>query len=596
MRDRIYEDTSMVLRRARLTWQLVGVVFLLLILYFWKMQVLDHERYWELSEANRIREVIIPPQRGLISDREGRILATNIAAFQAAVIREKSPDLQSSYRRIGEFLKMDPAVIQERVERFRNLPAFYPIVIKDDLDEREVARISSRRWEFPELVVGAESKRSYPEGSFAAHVIGYLQEISPDEIKQGAFEDRRLGDLVGRTGIEHQFEPELGGTSGRALEIVDSTGRVNEEVSRRPPRNGTQIDLTIDARLQAVAESLLEGREGAIVVLDSRNGEILALASYPTFDPNKFINRFTPEEWMAIINHPNFPLENRALRGLYSPGSIFKLVMAAAALDSGQITEHTSFYCSGSIQIYGHPFRCWFSGGHGQLDLANAIRFSCNVYFYQLGKRLGIDTIADYARMFGLGRLTGIDIKGEYAGLVPDPEWKRRVRNAPWYPGETISVSIGQGPLQVTPLQIACLTAAIGNRGRRISPHLRLNADGQAAGSALPDVAIRPALWEKIIQGMWMSANREGTSRAAAVAGMEVCGKTGTTQLVSRRTAERMGESRREIKTHSWFSGFAPRASAEVVVTVIVEFGGMGGSTAAPMARELFRRYQELYR
>jgi penicillin-binding protein 2 len=596
MRDRIYEDISVVLRRARVTWHLVGVVFLLLVLYFWKIQVLDHKRYWELSEANRISEVILSPQRGLIRDREGKVLATNIAAFQAAVVREKSPDLPASYRRIGEFLGMDPSVVQARVERFQDFPAFYPIVIKDDLDEQEVARIDSRRWEFPELVVGAEPKRSYPEGSFAAHVIGYLQEISPDEIRQGTFGDRRLGDLVGRTGIEHRFETELGGKSGRALEIVDSTGRVNEELSRQPPRNGTQIDLTLDARLQAEAESHLEGREGAIVVMDPRNGEILALASYPTFDPNKFINRFTPEEWMAIINHPNFPLENRALRGLYSPGSIFKLVMATAALDSGLITERTSFFCSGSVQIYGHPFNCWFSGGHGRLDLYNAIRFSCNIYFYQLGKRLGIETIADYARMFGLGRLTGIDISGEYAGLVPDPEWKRRVRKAPWYPGETISVSIGQGPLQVTPLQIACLTAAIANRGRRIRPHLRLQNNPESTHFSYPNISVNPALLEKIIQGMWMSANREGTSRAAGVAGMEVCGKTGSTQVVSRRTAEKMDESRRETKTHSWFSGFAPRTNAEVVVTVIVEYGGMGGSTAAPMARELFRRYQELYR
>ncbi len=596
MRDSIYEDISVVLRRARLTWQLVGGVFLLLVLYFWKMQVLDHNRYWELSEANRIREVILSPQRGLICDREGKVLATNIAAFQAAVVREKSPDLQASYRRIGEFLGMEPGVIQARVERFRDFPAFYPIVIKDDLDEQEVARIESRRWEFPELVVGAEPKRSYPEGSFAAHVIGYLQEISPEEIRQGIFGDRRLGDLVGRTGMEHQFESELGGMSGRALEIVDSTGRVNEELSRRAPRNGTQIALTLDARLQREAESLLEGREGAIVAMDPRSGEILALASYPTFDPNKFINRFTPEEWMAIINHPNFPLENRALRGLYSPGSIFKLVMATAALDTGLITERTSFFCSGSVLIYGHPFNCWFSGGHGRLELYNAIRFSCNIYFYQLGKRLGIETIADYARMFGLGQLTGIDIKGEYAGLVPDPEWKRRVRNAPWYPGETISVSIGQGPLQVTPLQIAGLTAAIANRGRRVRPHLRLNDNGNITGRFLPDIPVNPALWEKVIQGMWISANREGTARAAAVSGMDVCGKTGSTQVVSRRTAERLGESRRETKTHSWFSGFAPRTDPEVVVTVIVEYGGMGGSTAAPMARRLFRRYQELYR
>jgi penicillin-binding protein 2 len=593
MKNGIYEDISLILRRARITYIAVGVCFLLLILYLWKMQILDHRHYWELSEANRIREVVLPAQRGLILDRGDVTLATNIAAFQAALIREESDNLETSYTRIGDLLDLEPDIIRERVERYQELPAFQPIVFKDDLDEKEVARIESRRLEFPELVVLSEPKRSYPNETFAAHVLGYLQEITPEEIRQGTYGARGLGDLVGRTGIERKYESELVGRNGSELEIVDSTGRIKERFLRSTPENGTDIQLTLDVELQAKAEEILQGREGAVVVMDARNGEVLSLASFPTFDPNKFITRFTPLEWMDLVNNPNFPLENRALRGLYSPGSIFKPVMALAALDSGIITEQTSYFCSGSILLYNHPFRCWFAGGHGLLNLPNAIKNSCNVYFYQIGKSLGIQAIADYARRLGMGRITGVDLQGEYAGLVPDQEWKRKTRDEPWYPGETISVSIGQGPLQVTPLQMALVTAFIANRGERVLPHLRIKDGGSPDNTRSSDpVSISRAHFETVIRGMWMSVNQQGTSRAAHVLDFDVCGKTGSTQVVSRQTAERLGKSSRETRTHSWFSGFAPRNDPRVVVTVIVEYGGMGGATAAPLAGQLFRLYK----
>ncbi len=595
MKTGIYEDTTLIRRRANVTLMAVGGAFVLLILYFWKMQVLDHKYYWELSEANRVREVTLPAQRGLIIDRMGEVLATNIAAFQAAVIRENSQDLPASYARIAELLHMEAKTIQERVGKYRQFPLFYPIVIKEDLKDEEVALIESRRLEFPELIVKAEPKRFYPHNTFASHVLGYLQEISEQELQQRTYGSRGLGALVGRTGIERQYENDLVGQSGNYLEIVDSTGRTREIAPHADPVNGKTIQLTLDARLQAKAEELLLGREGAIVLMDSQSGELLALASFPTFDPNKFINRFTPEEWMDLITNPSYPLENRALRGLYSPGSIFKLVMALASLDTGTTTEWTSYFCSGSILMYGHPFHCWFAGGHGEMNLTSAIRNSCNIYFYQIGKRMGIDTIAEYARQLGLGQLTGVDLNGEYAGLVPTQEWKKRIRNDSWYPGETISVSIGQGPLQVTPLQIANLTATVANRGKRVVPHLGRKADSEKPFPSLPALSIESGHIETVIRGMWMSANQGGTARAASVLDFDVCGKTGSTQVVSRQTAKKMGESRREVKTHSWFSGFAPRNDPQVVVTVIIEFGGMGGSTAAPVAGELFRLYKELY-
>ncbi|NOR14104.1 MAG: penicillin-binding protein 2 [Candidatus Aminicenantes bacterium] len=590
MKDHIYEDLSVILRRVHISFLILAAAFVVMVLFFWKMQALDHKKYWELSEANRIRETVLPAQRGLIRDRNGEVLATNVASFRASVIRENSSDLEGSYAAISGLLGLEIEVIKERVEKFRAFPFFQPIVIKDNLSQEEVARIESRRIEFPELVVEAEPKRSYPHGSFAAHALGYLQEVSPGEIQSGSYPDRRIGDLIGKTGIEKKYEGVMVGESGQLLEVVDSLGRRKEELSRRDPVKGQDVFVTLDLGLQTKAEELLADREGAIVVMEVASGDVLALASFPAFDPNKFITRFTPREWIEFVNNPDHPLENRAIRGLYSPGSVFKLVMALAALDLRLISDQTTFYCSGSVRIYNHPFSCWFKPGHGRMDLYQGIQHSCNVYFYQLGVRLGIEEIARYSRKFGLGSPTGIDLSGEKAGLVPDPEWKRRTRNAPWYPGETISVSIGQGPLLVTPLQVAVMTAAIASRGRIVRPHLILS---ESQPSEERTIGLDPALMEKVIRGMWLCANQKGTARAARVSGFDVCGKTGSTQVVSRETAERLEQAGQKITTHSWFSGFAPRDNPKIVVTVIVEFGGMGGTTAAPMARDLFALYRQ---
>ncbi len=587
---KIYEDLTPFQVKAQITLIFVAFLFLFLTFFLWKVQILDYTKYWRQSEANRIREIILPPQRGLIKDRNGEILATNVASFQVAIIRENSRDIDRSYQRIAQLLDLELPVLQERIDKYRFLPEFQPIVIKDNLELKEVSQVKARQEEFPELVIQAGPRRKYLYQTLAAHVIGYLQEISQIEIGESG-RNRRLGDLVGKTGIEREYEHLLVGKEGRILEIVDSLGRRRGEISRVDPVPGQNIDLTLDFALQSKAEELLEGKEGAVVVLDPRTGEILALASFPTFDPNKFISRFSPEEWLTLLKDPEFPLENRAIRGLYAPGSIFKLTMALGALDSRVVNEWKTFYCTGSTRIYGHPFSCWFKGGHGSVNLSNAIKHSCNIYFYQVGKLMGIQEIAKYARMLGLGALTGIDLPGEKAGLVPDPEWKRRVRNEPWYPGETISVSIGQGPIQVTPLQMAAQTALIANRGTGIVPYLfRKNLTERKEAA---HVDIQETVFEKVITGMWRSVNENGTGRAAMVQGLDVCGKTGSTQVVSTATAEKLGEDKKIVRTHSWFSGFAPKDDPEIVITILVEYGGMGGATAAPLAKEIFRLYRE---
>lgn len=597
---RIYEDLTSLQKRIRIIQRVVVVSVILIAVYLWKMQILDYNRYWQKAENNRLREIKLPPQRGLIVDRNGVILAKNRASFQVSFIRENAQDLQLSLERVARLLSMDKKELVARLDKYRSLPDFVPIVIKDDLSIEEVARIESNQMEFPELRLAMEPKRDYPFGPFASHVLGYLQEISLRELRIPQYQGHDVGDMIGKTGIEFQFEQELAGRKGLVVEVVDSLGRKVKELVRRPPTRGNKVYLTLDYDLQAKAEELLNGREGAIVVLDPRNGEILALASFPNYDPNKFIHRFSPEEWLSFVQDPSHPLENRAIRGLYAPGSIFKLVMALAGLEAKVISPWTTFFCSGTTVIYGHPFACWYQPGHGAMNLEKAIQHSCNIYFYNLGKLLGIERIAAYARQCGLGQLTGIDLPGEKRGLVPDPEWKRQNRGAPWYPGETISVSIGQGPLLVTPLQVAVLTSMIARRGQRIIPHLFLKVEKREGTSQYyspPCEEEKPGLkdkkvFERIISGMWKSVNAGGTGQGARLEGYDICGKTGSTQVISRDTADKM---KKKIKTHSWFTGFASRHDPRVVVTVIVEFGGMGGQTAAPIARQLFELYRRKY-
>lgn len=597
----IYEDLSLVVRRAQRVFIVFVILFIVLVLYFWKIQVLDYQGFWQKSEANRIREVVLPPQRGLIFTRDGTtIIARNIGSFKAFFIRENCRDFEKSCQEISRLLGLETSVLKQRIAMYRSVPAFIPIVVKEDLTEKEVALIEGRKIELPELEVKAEPKRNYPFGTLGAHVLGYLLEVSREELESEKFRGRRLGDLIGKTGVERQYEDLLSGRGGKLLEVVDSIGRNKGELARQDPVPGQNITLTIDFDLQRTAEEILAGREGAVVMLSVKSGEVLAMASYPTFDPNKFINRFTPEEWIALVESPEFPLENRAIRGLYSPGSVFKLVMALAGLDSGIITPTTRVHCAGSVRIYQHPFSCWYKPGHGDVGLFRGIEKSCNIYFYQLGKRMSIDQIASYANMFGFGKATGIDLPAEKKGLVPDREWKNRVRQAPWYPGETISVSIGQGPLLVSPIQVAVFTALIANRGVAVTPHLLKSPQqysrNRGPNSPLGDnrpLGVDPAVFDQVVKGMWLAVNGEGTARAAKIPGFDICGKTGSTQVIGSERAQRLAEKNIEIKTHSWFSGFAPRDEPEVVVTVLVEHGGGGGETAAPLAKRLFEMYRQ---
>ena len=591
---KIYEDLSQLIKRSRLTLIIFSLLLFLILAFYWKIQILDHQKYWKMAEANRLRSLPLPAPRGLIYDRQRIILADNQPSFKVSLLRESIKNDSQTIERVSQLLNLKTEELKARIDRYRWLQTYGPVIIKDNLKLEEVALIEARREEFPELQLQVEPRRYYPFETTAAHVLGYLQEVSPEEMKGNPHKKWRGGEMIGKAAVEKQYDDYLTGQDGQLLETVDSLGRSLGEVNRIEPIKGQDLVLSIDLDLQKKAEGLLEGKEGAIIVLDSGSGECLAWVSSPSYDPNRFITRFSPEEWLSIINDPARPLENRVIRGQYSPGSIFKVVTALTSLETGLITDRTAFFCSGSINLYGKDFACWFKPGHGLLSLPEALKNSCNIYFYQLGRRLNVDTIARYARTLGLGQITGVDMPGEKEGLIPSSDWKKKTQGEAWYPGETISVAIGQGPLLVTPLQVAALTACLANRGIRVKPRVT-RLEGKM-GPVKDKTGINPKTFEKIIEGMWRSVNDGGTGHGAYQPGFDICGKTGSTQVISREKAERMIKRGEEpAKTHSWFTGFAPRYQPQVVVTVLVEFGGMGGRTAAPIAGEMFKLYREKY-
>jgi len=591
---KIYEDLSQLIKRSRLTLIIFSLLLFLILAFYWKIQILDHQKYWKMAEANRLRSLPLPAPRGLIYDRQRIILADNQPSFKVSLLQESIKNDSQTIERVSQLLNLKTEELKARIDRYRWLQTYGPVIIKDNLKLEEVALIEARREEFPELQLQVEPRRYYPFETTAAHVLGYLQEVSPEEMKGNPHKKWRGGEMIGKAAVEKQYDDYLTGQDGQLLETVDSLGRSLGEVNRIEPIKGRDLVLSIDLDLQKKAEGLLEGKEGAIIVLDSRSGECLAWVSSPSYDPNRFITRFSPEEWLSIINDPARPLENRVIRGQYSPGSIFKVVTALTSLETGLITDRTAFFCSGSINLYGKDFACWFKPGHGLLSLPEALKNSCNIYFYQLGRRLNVDTIARYARALGLGQITGVDMPGEKEGLIPSSDWKKKTQGEAWYPGETISVAIGQGPVLVTPLQVAALTACLANRGIRVKPRVT-RLEGKM-GPVKDKTGINPETFEKIIEGMWRSVNDGGTGHGAYQPGFDICGKTGSTQVISREKAERMIKRGEEpAKTHSWFTGFAPRYQPQVVVTVLVEFGGMGGQTAAPIAGEMFKLYREKY-
>ena len=584
---RIYEDLRVVLARLSVLQSVAVGLVALLGIQFWNLQVVRGRYFKALAENNRSREVALAAPRGTLLDREGRVLVENRPSFNVLLTPEHAEDLDAEVSRLARALQIGEAQIRERVARRAVLR---PVVLKTDAPLADVAVLDARRMELPAVSVEVVPLRSYPLAAAAAHALGRVGEITERQLQLPEFEGLGPGALVGQAGLESQYNRRLMGRDGFRRVIVNSRGLEVAEAERRPPVDGPALTLTLDSRLQAAMDRAFAGRAGSAVALDPRNGEILALTSTPAYDPNEFTTGIEPALWARLTRDTGTPLLNRVIQGQYAPGSTFKIVIAAAALEEGVITPSTSFYCPGYLSVYNTVFRCHKPSGHGMVDVHRAIAQSCNVFFYQAGIRLEIGRIADYARRLGLGAQTGVDLPHELAGLVPSAEWKMRVFRTPWYAGETVSVAIGQGQVSATPLQMARMAAVVASGGKLVRPHLVRSTDGAPPPMTAPrDVGLKPATLEVVRQGM-KAVVAQGTGWRARLPGVAVAGKTGSAQVVARSRLEKT-PGVQAMRPHGWFVGFAPAEEPRIALAVLVEHGGSGGEAAAPVAHEILAAF-----
>ncbi len=587
--------TELIRRVARLNGA-TQVVLALIAAGYWLVQVAEGSYYRELADHNRLRKLTIEAPRGLIVDRHGRPLVENTPSYSLLIDRSLSASLPDSVDFAARILDQPGSVLQQILESHRSTPAFQPVLLAEGLSLAQLARVKVEQLEQPEFLIEVEHLRLYRHAHQTAHVLGYLGEVTNADL--GVPESPyRPGDLLGKKGLEGLYEEHLRGDTGEQVVVVDSRGQLIEEYDRVPAESGRDLQLTLDLRLQQAAAELLGERVGAIVALDPRQGEILAMVSAPSFNPNHFARRLDLAEWRELLDHPHHPLQNRALQNTYPPGSVFKVVMTLAGLDRGLIDpEGTVAYCRGYSKIYNNRYRCWRASGHGSVNLRSALKGSCNVYFHQLGQKLGIDQIASYSRMLGLGSKTGIDLSGEKSGLVPDSSWSLEARGAPWYPGETISVATGQGPILVTPLQIASLMATVANGGHIVRPPLVRGTDDSGQVPTSPRLPLAAEHLALVRDALWSVVNEPGgTGGAAAIDGLDIAGKTGTAQVITQERRLKNEDLAPENRDHAWFASFAPREDPRLVVVVFVEHGGAGSKAAAPLARTLYEQFFQAY-
>lgn len=608
---RVYRDDQKFLtfRINVLMWGVV-VAFFFLAGSFWYVQAVQADRFRGLSYENALREEPIRAKRGLIMDRHGIILADNQPAYSLLLLRSNlkelvkaDPDHRARMMRfIAHTLDIPEAELEARFARESlKIPFNQPLPLAEDLTMPQVAEFEAHKLTFPAITITPMQRRNYRYGTMAAHVLGYIGEATTQDMQEDP--QLRLGDLIGKAGVELVYDHFLRGRDGARYWVVDSHGRqLSEyEAAAREPVAGRNIRLTLDFELQRRAEQYFIENEmvGAVVALDPQTGEVLAMASSPAYNPNVYSKRFSPEVWKTILSNPFKIQINRAIAGLYSPGSVFKVVMGMAGLDSGVIHPSTTFTCGGSAVFFGRRFRCWKREGHGAMSWANAVKRSCDIYFYNVGARLGVNRIAEYSKNLTFGELSQIDLPNEKEGLVPSEEWARVKQNRKWYPSETISVSIGQGPLIVTPLQVANMMAAIANGGTVYQPHVLkmledIGPDGKpvnkhVVSKVIHNVKLPERELQAVREGLWKVVNElGGTGGASRIEGLDVCGKTGTAQVIAQHGWIRSEHLPFKFRDHAWFAAFAPRDNPQMVAVVFVEHGGHGGSDAAPLAKLMF--------
>lgn len=578
---------------------IAGGFFFLLLTRLWYLQVVDSERLVELSEINRLRFVPVAASRGAILDRSGRVLVGNTPSFSVAVVPQEVRDKDVLLAALAGYLGQDLEELRLRWEKGKGRAKYYPIVIASGISRDQLEFLQENHLRLPGIDIEMKPVRQYPNGTLAAHLLGYLGEISEHELDQEQFGEYNSGDYVGKSGLERSWERFLHGVDGGRQIEVDARGRYLRTLNETRPTVGNSMVLTIDIDLQKAAENAFVDRAGAAVLMDVNTGEILAFASNPGFDPALFTGRLDPEIWKSYLEDKRHPLENKALKGQYPPGSTFKIITALAGLEHGLIDEKTTVVCRGYYEMGKDKFNCWEKKGHGAVDLKRALRESCDVYFYQLGERLGVDRIAEMSRRFGLGEVTGIGLENEKAGLIPTSAWKEKKYGKKWYRGETIPVSIGQGYTLLTPIQLAAMTAAVATDGVMYRPHLVkrvVDPDGRVLKEFTPEqvkrLDIKPASYRLVKEGLLAVVNEpRGTGAAARLYEVMVAGKTGTSQVVKLRDGKRSVAY--QHRDHALFVAFAPFDKPEVAVSVVIEHGEHGGAAAAPVAGAILRAYFE---
>ncbi|MDX1983717.1 MAG: penicillin-binding protein 2 [Bryobacteraceae bacterium] len=580
------EDVKSAAGKVALAQYAILGVFVFLLAGFWELQVNRPEYYSEAAQKNRVKSMPVLAPRGKIMDRDGRVMVDNSSSFSVLLARETLKE--EHLAPIAAGLNMTVEELNERLKRFGKRPKYEPVPIKEDLTEAEVAFVESHKdpETFPELELIQSHVRFYPRDGIASHVLGYVGQISDYELDMAEYLSHRPGDVVGKQGIEKQYDELLTGKDGQRRVLVDNRGRERMLLGMEPAEPGQNLQLTLDLDVQVAAEFALEGKRGAVVAIDPRNGEVLALASGPAFDPNKFAGRMSAAEWKQMLENPDKPMINRAIQAQMAPGSTFKPLVALAGLENGVIHPGFGVRCTGAVSYYGSTVHCHARRGHGGVGLFQSLAWSCDSYYYQVGDKLGIDRIAAYAEMAGFGRKTGIDLPHEVDGVLPSTKWKARVRRQKWYSGETIMVAIGQGYLTATPLQLAHGVGGMVVGGMWHKPHLIRDAariEPARKGSLnLDNVA-------QVVNGMYGVVNG-GTASRARIPWISMAGKTGTAQLVSNEYAKARGTLRKDLWDNAWFVGFAPKDNPEIVVAALYE-NGLHGDRAALIVRDVVQAY-----
>ena len=575
------------------------LMFFLLLSRLWYLQVIDTDNLLDQSESNRLRFVPVAAPRGAILDRNGKVLVSNTPSFSVAVIPQDVKNKDLLIDNLSRYLNLNRKEIEDKWSKGQGRAKYYPLVVASSISRDQMEFLEENRLSLPGVNIEMKPVRAYGNGELGAHLLGYLGEISEDELSSERYRDYNAGDYTGKSGIEKSWESFLHGTDGGRQIEVDARGRFLRTVEDSGSSVGNTVMLTIDLEMQKVVEQALGDRAGAAVAMDVNTGEILAFASSPEFDPALFTGRMPPEKWKEYLEDQRHPLENKALKGMYPPGSTFKIITALAGLEEGLIDQHTGVDCPGYYKFGNSTFKCWDKKGHGHVELKKALRESCDVYFYKLAERLGVDRIAAYAKRFGLGAPLGIGLDNEKGGVIPTQEWKMKRFGKKWFQGETLSVGIGQGYVLTTPVQLASMIATVANEGTVYQPHLVkriVDSEGRSLKEFPPVVTrrtgIKPESYRLVKEGLFAVVNEpHGTGGMARLSEIKVAGKTGSSQVVKLRDSK--GEVPYQFRDHALFVAFAPYENPEVAVAVIVEHGEHGGSAAAPIAGRVLRAYFE---